>query len=252
MKRSYIFLIIFASLCTTDVGAVADKTFSDEGGILYTEPLKAVIFRHEDHVDGERITCAKCHSGLFEMKALSVQKKEDFTMDSLYDGKYCGACHNGEDAFASDLQCTRCHVRLSDWYNRVGFVSGKPVPYKLPVYNTSLLLGRGEMQVRFNHEKHSPPDCMGCHSKLFRLKKGSNNITLVDHNPQKYCFGCHDGKETFSWYNCERCHKNWKGIAGVVPLKSKFGRGSCYKCHTDAKEMKSLVKAPAIRGEGEG
>ncbi len=98
--------MLLASLCIANIGAAADSDFSDGGGILYTEPLKAVIFRHKYHVDVKKLSCEKCHSGLFEMEALSAEGKKDFVMESLYRGKYCGACHNGKDAFASDTHTT--------------------------------------------------------------------------------------------------------------------------------------------------
>jgi c(7)-type cytochrome triheme protein len=255
MKKSRVLLMLLASLCIANISVAADSDFSDGGGILYTQPLNAVIFRHKYHVDVKHITCDKCHSGLFEMEALEAQEKDDFTMKSLDEGKYCGACHNGKDAFASNAECARCHVRLTDWQGQVGYLKGKPAPYKMPVYNTSISFGQGEMKVRFNHEKHSSPlNCRDCHLKLFRIKKGSNSLTLADHNRQKSCFGCHDGKETFSWYSCNKCHKNWTEIAQIGQLKHKAvaTKGSCYKCHTSDSEMKALVKPPLIQSEGEG
>jgi hypothetical protein len=35
---------------------------------------------------------------------------EKFTMEALYAGKYCGVCHNGSDAFASNTRCATCHI----------------------------------------------------------------------------------------------------------------------------------------------
>jgi len=250
MKKNRFFIIILALFCVANVGVSGKTGFSDGGGILYTQPVKSVIFRHLYHVDMKKIGCEKCHSGLFEMEALKAQENKDFIMESLYRGKYCGACHNGREAFAADTQCARCHVRISA--QEVGHVKGKPKPYKIPEYNTSVLFGKDEMRVSFDHKKHSPQlDCKECHLKLFQIKKGANVITVTDHKPQKYCFGCHDGKEAFSWYTCNGCHKNWKEIAQIAPL-AKTGRGSCYKCHTNAEKMKSLVVPPEIGGEGEG
>jgi len=252
MKKSYILLILLASLGLTDICMAAANTFSDGGGILYTEPLPAVIFQHKYHVDDKHISCDKCHSGLFEMSALKVQEKKDFKMESLYQGKYCGACHNGKDAFASDTQCARCHVRVTG--TEAGHVKGKPAPYPKPVYNTSVLIGKGEREVRFNHEKHtSSAQCVNCHPQLFLIKKGSNKITLENHTQSKSCFGCHDGKKTFSSYDCNSCHKNWQEIAQVGRLKPKAAaKGSCYQCHTSGSIMKAMVKVPVIQSEGAG
>jgi len=252
MKKIYLLIILLTSLGMTEIGTAAKTTFSDGGGILYTEPLPSVIFRHQYHVDVKQIACDKCHSGLFEMEALKAQKKNDFNMESLYRGKYCGACHNGKEAFAADTQCARCHIRPSGV--EAGHVQGKPAPYKKPVYNTSVSIGKGEMAVRFDHEKHAPSSqCRDCHPRPFQIKKGANNITLTNHTQPQYCFSCHDGKKTFSFYNCSSCHQKWTDIAQAGTLKEKAGKSSsCYQCHTSDSKMKELVKAPAIGGEGEG
>jgi c(7)-type cytochrome triheme protein len=79
--------------------------------ILFTEPVKAVIFNHELHVEDFGFECSECHNKLFKMKMGNAEKHaEEFTMEALYAGKYCGACHNGDDAFASDTKCTVCHI----------------------------------------------------------------------------------------------------------------------------------------------
>jgi c(7)-type cytochrome triheme protein len=250
MKRNYLLIILLAVFCIANVGATTKGGFSDGGGILYTQPVKSVIFRHQHHVDVKKISCEKCHSGLFEMDALRAQEKKDFVMESLYRGRYCGACHNGKDAFASDKQCARCHVRISE--KNVGHVKGKPKPYKAPVYNTIVAMGKDRRQVSFKHEKHASLNCRDCHSKLFQIRKGSTNIALETHQSPQYCFNCHNGKKEFSWNNCTKCHQNWKEIAKYTPLAAKADRGSCARCHTDANQMKSLVKPPEIGGEAEG
>jgi c(7)-type cytochrome triheme protein len=250
MKKRHVLIILLAFFCMANVGASGRGSFSDGGGILYTQPVKSVIFRHQHHVDVKKISCEKCHSGLFEMQALLAQEKKDFIMESLYRGKYCGACHNGKDAFASDKQCARCHVRISE--KSVGHVKGKPKPYKAPVYNTIVALGKDQKLVSFQHEKHASLNCMDCHSKLFQIKKGSTKIALETHSSQKYCFNCHNGKKEFSWNNCTKCHQNWKDIKQYALLTAQADRGSCVGCHTNPDEMKSLVRPPEIGHEEEG
>ncbi len=250
MKKNLLLIILLAVFCIANVGADTKSSFSDGGGILYTQPVKSVIFRHQHHVDVKKINCEKCHSGLFEMQALLVQEKKDFVMDSLYRGRYCGACHNGKDAFAAQNQCARCHPRISE--KDVGHVKGKPKPYKAPAYQTIVALGKDQKQVSFRHEKHASLNCVDCHSKLFQIRKGSNKIDLDTHQSQKYCFNCHNGKKEFSWMNCTKCHQDWKDIKPYALLTAKADRGSCVRCHTSDSEMKSLVKPPEIGGEAEG
>ncbi|PLX89835.1 MAG: hypothetical protein C0618_00295, partial [Desulfuromonas sp.] len=54
----------------------------------------------------------------FKMEALAAQRNKDFTMQSLYDGEYCGMCHDGDTAFASDTRCATCHLGVKG-YNRL-------------------------------------------------------------------------------------------------------------------------------------
>src|SRR3990172_8049979 len=109
MKPIRLSLLIGISMITV---MFAGQVFADSGGgeIYYTKPLKSVLFSHKLHVEERGLGCDRCHTKLFEMQALAAQERSDFTMSSLYKGKYCGACHNGTMAFASNTQCARCHV----------------------------------------------------------------------------------------------------------------------------------------------
>ncbi|WP_084457025.1 c(7)-type cytochrome triheme domain-containing protein [Desulfogranum mediterraneum] len=78
--------------------------------IVFVKPVKAVIFDHGAHTE-MGFECASCHDELFKMRLGAAEEQpEKFTMAALYEGKYCGACHNGDDAFASDTLCTTCHI----------------------------------------------------------------------------------------------------------------------------------------------
>jgi len=81
------------------------------GKIVFTKPVKAVVFDHTMHVDDLGFNCTNCHSEVFTMKIGAAEEDEKaFTMDALYKGKYCGACHDGDQAFASNTRCTVCHI----------------------------------------------------------------------------------------------------------------------------------------------
>jgi len=102
--------------------ALAGQAFGagdDEGGgtIIFTKPVKAVVFEHKNHL-AQGLECDSCHDGLFEMETGVAENNEDFTMEALYKGKYCGACHDGEMAFASNTRCTVCHIGVKG-YNRM-------------------------------------------------------------------------------------------------------------------------------------
>ena len=79
--------------------------------IVFNKPVKGVIFDHKIHVDEMDFTCGDCHSDLFKMHIGDAElKPTEFVMEALYKGQYCGACHDGEGAFASDTRCTACHI----------------------------------------------------------------------------------------------------------------------------------------------
>lgn len=62
-----------------------------------------VEFSHDFH--GGVFACKDCHPKLWPMKRGPKKMK----MDPMYEGKYCGACHNGKDAFAA-TDCDKCHI----------------------------------------------------------------------------------------------------------------------------------------------
>ncbi len=83
-----------------------------EKDIMYfNKPVKSVEFAHNAHIE-MGLECEQCHNdGGFEMRSGAAEENaEAFTMQALYDGKYCGSCHNGDDAFASNTRCTVCHI----------------------------------------------------------------------------------------------------------------------------------------------
>lgn len=68
--------------------------------------MRPVVFPHWFH--RIRFRCKVCHYELgFKMRAGS----NDVRMDDLINGKFCGACHNGDIAWAVD-RCDLCHSGL--------------------------------------------------------------------------------------------------------------------------------------------
>jgi len=105
-----IMLAVAAMMTVYEGRGVAEDEVVGGGEIIYSKPVKAVLFSHKSHA-AMGLDCNACHEKIFPMEALSVQKKADFNMKGLYDKKYCGSCHAKDGmAFASDTQCARCHI----------------------------------------------------------------------------------------------------------------------------------------------
>jgi len=70
------------------------------------EGMRPVVFPHWFH--RIRYQCRVCHSELgFEMRVGATQP----TMNEISSGQFCGACHDGEIAWAVD-NCGLCHSAL--------------------------------------------------------------------------------------------------------------------------------------------
>jgi c(7)-type cytochrome triheme protein len=86
---------------TTKKGKDADGLFAGLG----TDQLPASRFPHWVH--RVRYACKVCHTELFVPKAGA----NAITMKLMSDGKACGACHDGKNAFGVTLNnCDRCHT----------------------------------------------------------------------------------------------------------------------------------------------
>ncbi|MDA8241291.1 MAG: cytochrome c3 family protein [Nitrospiraceae bacterium] len=52
--------------------------------------------------------------------------------------------------------------------------------------------------------------CSDCHTKIFKMKKGADQMTMAEINKGKFCGECHNGEKAFKTddaANCSRCHK---------------------------------------------
>ncbi len=101
-----------------------EDTYGPAAPIIWTKPVKAVEFNHKIHTMDAGLDCDSCHDDVFEMAAGTAEENEDFTMASLYEGKYCGTCHDGDTAFASNTRCTTCHIGVKGLNRLTGADSG--------------------------------------------------------------------------------------------------------------------------------
>ena len=74
----------------------------------WSSPAGKVIFDGSVHAE-KGLKCGDCHTKIFRMK----KGADKITMEDINQGKFCGACHNGEKAFkAGDAaSCGRCHKK---------------------------------------------------------------------------------------------------------------------------------------------
>lgn len=81
-----------------------------EGRVLeFDTPMGKVVFDGTVHAK-QFASCNDCHrKGLFKKMK---RGKVHFKMADMYEGKFCGSCHNGEVTFALMDNCKRCHKEL--------------------------------------------------------------------------------------------------------------------------------------------
>ncbi len=85
------------------------KKFGPKNPIIMKTPIN-VVFEHRVHTEEMGLECNACHDDIFVMQR-GVTPKGNQTMSALAKGESCGACHDGETAFASNTQCNSCHIR---------------------------------------------------------------------------------------------------------------------------------------------
>ena len=112
-KTFYAVLVAFAGLILLSGALAGSKAFAEEDGgdIVYKDTKKRgpVTFSHQKHKEAGN-KCEDCHDKVFARKKGSADKDNVMTMKTLKDGKYCGACHDGNKAFTVKGSCKKCHV----------------------------------------------------------------------------------------------------------------------------------------------
>ncbi len=205
MKRAILITLLICFLIAVSITTHAEEDFMP-GDILYTQPVKSVLFSHVTHVKTASLHCDICHPDIFQTRAFSVQSREDFNMKSLNSGKYCGVCHNGEMAFSSDTQCARCHIGVKGFKRVEGYIDKlKNMEEFMP--RKHIILGEGLYSVRFSHNVHDSFNCSSCHTRLFGFSYNEEKITMDAIDRGEYCGACHNGEIAFSSTNCMACHE---------------------------------------------
>lgn len=92
--------LAFAAVPAPSHGEYGDVVINKRSEI---EGVRPVVFPHWFH--RIRYRCAVCHGDLaIKMRAGG----NEITMKDIMDGRFCGACHNGQVAWSSE-RCELCH-----------------------------------------------------------------------------------------------------------------------------------------------
>lgn len=203
-------LILLVYFFLVGNGLAADEydadTYGPEAPIVWTQPARAT-FDHKTHTMDVGLECTDCHDDLFAMESKKESNRETFTMAAMAEGEFCGACHNGDDAFDSASQCASCHFEPTE-----KIVFTKPV--KAVVFDHSVHVVKGEIA------------CEACHKKVFTMKQGGveEQQSIISDDPdekrqylvnlhKRYCGTCHDSSQAFGYITrCTVCHIGVKGL----------------------------------------
>ncbi|MEO2083035.1 MAG: cytochrome c3 family protein [Desulfurobacteriaceae bacterium] len=104
MRKTFILLVplisgLFIYSCFKGGVLNRDLVFKNDNG--------NVVFSHVYHVKVKKQHCSYCHPKIFKKKFGA----DKFTMKDIWNGKYCGVCHNGSRAFdaKNPRNCIKCH-----------------------------------------------------------------------------------------------------------------------------------------------
>lgn len=197
--------------------------------------VKPVAFAHWQH--RARFTCSVCHTELeFEMATGATEITE---ADNLA-GRFCGACHNGELAFAPAANCERCHNGTLDTGKEKFEAFAASRPFAGTEYGNGIdwvrAVKRGlltpahflreeptdmpfdkELELRaemarippaiFPHKEHGFwVGCNTCHPEVFNIKaKTTKHFRMQAILQGEFCGACHR-TVAFPMNDCSRCH----------------------------------------------
>ena len=94
--------VTFAAFSLSAMAVPPGKT------VEFQSPMGKVVFDGKAHAS-KGLKCNACHTKIFKMK----KGADKITMAAMKEGKFCGACHNGEKAFKANdpKDCKKCHQK---------------------------------------------------------------------------------------------------------------------------------------------
>lgn len=208
---------------------IISRTTSKEYGI------KPVAFSHWSH--RIKYTCRVCHTELefnFELNSTEITEKAN------REGKFCGACHNGKEAFGhTDENCAKCHSNdlkyggedfkglqkklpaagFGNRINWVGAIKEGAIKPKNTILGNYEPMSYDKRVVLTPEWSSIPPavmphkdhllwlDCSNCHPDIFDVKKRTTKHFSMNRILKfEFCGVCHL-RTAFPLDDCRRCHK---------------------------------------------
>lgn len=212
--------------------------------------MAPVAFSHRTH--RMNYTCRVCHLELeFSMK----KGETDITREDYLNGRFCGACHNGQIAFSATQACNLCHVSenkgamssASAQYEMA--VSGLPKTEYGDLVNWGEAIATGIINPKNTLETEQPVKMMPLPSHLEKpLRWSTNKPGVVVSFPHK---------AHIAWLDCANCHpdifeiknmgtvafdkeKNLYGLyCGTCHMTVAFPMNGCSRCHPGHKDYGS-------------
>ncbi len=185
--------------------------------VAKSDPAFTVVFSHQKH--GAWLTCANCHTNMFEMKAGATK----MAPADLHRDHYCAACH-GKVAFDMASGCQLCHLRNlpKDANDRIDWtraLAAKLIAPGLGPRGPSIDQPALDLDVEltppaqpalkgvFSHATHTKwLACANCHPRLFPQQANGAGLEGADLHARRYCGACH-GSVAFGLIGtCGRCH----------------------------------------------
>jgi len=198
---------------------------------------KAVVFSHWSH--RIRYTCRVCH---FELDIELSAGRTEISEEENRDGYYCGACHDGKQAFGHTAEnCQKCHTgpdvdRTEQFYslrdkivlprasfgNKIDWVKALQGGSITPLYSLfkpdekpMAFDKRLELAAEWNwvppavfdHATHAVwLDCANCHPDIFNIqKKTTKHFSMAYILEKKFCGACHYSV-ALPLDDCHACH----------------------------------------------
>ena len=218
-------------------GVLVFRDISEKRGV------KPVIFSHQSH--RTRYTCKVCH---LELDFMMKKGSSEITREDNLEGRMCGVCHNGEEAFSVNAKtyCDHCHVNMdreSGHQNRrlESSYAGSPSQDYGDGINWVEAMKTGKISPRnfLDEENYQESMPLPEHLELSMRWTTRSPRTLVSFSH----------KEHIKWLDCSNCHpdifnikqmgtvefdkeKNLYGMyCGTCHMTVAFPMNGCSRCH---------------------